>query len=240
MDKVGESKKRNKDYKRSFTREKLFRRLVDKRAPVIFDVGAHTGESVKYLREIFPRAIIYSFEPDPESFSKLLSGKTENHYCFNIALSNVNGQISFYKNEISHTNSIFRVNTRSRDSIKIQEALHNNDHFLLGSFNHEIKVKSVRLDDFVREKCISDIDLLKIDVQGAESLVLEGAAKALTLTKVIAVEVLFYDYYEKKTSFLEIEQFLAPKGFRLFSISELSHNPMNGRTDWAEVVYTRD
>ena len=76
-------------------------------------------------------------------------------------------------------------------------------------------------------------------MQGAESLVLHGASVSLGITKNIVIEVSLYDYYENKTSFFEIEKFLRPKGFEMFSISEISQNPMNGRTDWAEVIYTK-
>jgi hypothetical protein len=51
------------------------------------------------------------------------------------------------------------------------------------------------------------------------------------------MEINFFDYYEHQTSFMDVEQILLPLGFQMFSISEISNNPMNGRTDWAEVVY---
>ena len=36
--------------------------------PIIFDVGAHQGESAVFFKKIFPISILYSFEPDPENF----------------------------------------------------------------------------------------------------------------------------------------------------------------------------
>lgn len=239
MEAIGESKERNEEFKRSFDRLKLICSVVDKESPVLLDIGAHWGESVKYLRNAFPRSIIYSLEPDPESFQILLANKAENHHCLNLALSNVSSEITFYRNNISHTNSIFRVNAKSQDSIKIQQAIKNNDLSLFDSFNHEIKVRSITLDALIKEQEIETIDLLKIDVQGAESLVLEGGSHALKITKALLLEVSFFDYYEKKTSFFDIEQHLRPCGFELFSIVDLSQNPMNGRTDWAEVLYIK-
>jgi len=53
------------------------------------------------------------------------------------------------------------------------------------------------------------------------------------------VEVSFYDYYKNSTSFMDLEKYLIPAGFELFSILDISRNPMNGRTDWAEVLYRR-
>jgi len=66
---------------------------------------------------------------------------------------------------------------------------------------------------------------------------LEGGV--LQNTSNVIVEVSFYDYYEKNTSFMDVEKYLIPAGFKLFSILDISRNPMNGRTDWAEVLYTR-
>jgi hypothetical protein len=45
--------------------------LIGKTNPVIFDVGAHLGLVTKLYRELFPSALIHSFEPSPESFQKL-------------------------------------------------------------------------------------------------------------------------------------------------------------------------
>ena len=48
---------------------------------------------------------------------------------------------------------------------------------------------------------------------------------------------MFYDFYERSLSFSDIENFLAPAGFKLYDISHISKNPMNGRTDWVDVIY---
>ncbi|MGH8249547.1 MAG: FkbM family methyltransferase [Steroidobacteraceae bacterium] len=239
MEGVGESGKRNEEFRKSFDRLNLIRSVVDQKAPVILDIGAHRGESVRYLQEAFPESVIYSVEPDPDSFQALLAANFQNHHCLNLALSNVNSEITFFRNDISHTNSILRVNLKSRDSIKIQEAIKNRDSALFDTFNHEIKVSAITLDALIMELSIPRIDLLKIDVQGAESMVLEGGPEALKVTGALLLEVSFFDYYERKSSFFEIEQHLRPCGLELFSITELSQNPMNGRTDWAEVLYKK-
>ena len=50
-------------------------------------------------------------------------------------------------------------------------------------------------------------------------------------------EIMFFDFYEKSFSFLDIEKYLIPAGFHLYDINYISKNPMNGRTDWADVIY---
>lgn len=237
MENVGQSKSRNKEFQERFSREGLIMHVVKADKPVIFDVGAHHGESVAYLKTLFPNSSIHSFEPDPDSFDVLSASVIEGVSYFNLALSDVDGMASFYRNNISHMNSLFKVNLSSRDSIGAAKAAAGNDTQYFDGFNEEVKIAAVRLDSFAKEHSINRIDLLKIDVQGAECRVLTGGSETLRKTRVIVMEISFYDYYEHQTTFLDVEQILSPLGFRLFSISEISNNPMNGRTDWAEVVY---
>jgi len=237
MDNIGHSKSRNKEFHDKFSRERLLQNVVKAGEPVILDVGAHYGESVVYFKTLFPKASIYSFEPDPDSYKTLSSTAVSEVSYFNLALSDTDGTVSFYRNKISHTNSLFKVNLKSSDSISIAKAIAENDMQYFDGFNTEVKVPSMRLDSFTRQHAIDRIDLLKIDVQGAECRVLTGGTDSLRKTRAIILEISFYDYYEHQTAFMDVEQILSPLGFRLFSISEISNNPMNGRTDWAEVVY---
>ena len=237
MENVGQSKSRNKEFQEKFSRERLLQSIVTAEKPVILDVGAHYGESVGYLKTLFPEALIYSFEPDPNSFNVLSASNIEDVSYFNMALSDTDGTASFYQNKISHTNSLFKVNLNSRDSIGIASATAINDTQYFGGFNKEINTLTMRLDSFTAQHSIDQVDLLKIDVQGAECRVLTGGRGTLQNTKVVVVEIIFFDYYEHQTAFMDIEKILSPLGFQLFSISEISNNPMNGRTDWAEVVY---
>lgn len=237
MENVGQSKSRNNEFREKFTRERLLQHVVTAAEPIIFDIGAHHGESVAYLKPLFPKASIYSFEPDPDSFNVLSASAIEGVSYFNLALSDADGTLSFYRNKISHTNSLFKVNLDSKDSIGIAKAKTENDAQYFEGFNEEVKVASTRLDSFTKQHSIGRIDLLKIDVQGAECRVLTGARESLKNTRVVVIEICFFDYYEHQTTFMDVENILSPLGFRLFSISEISNNPMNGRTDWAEVVY---
>jgi hypothetical protein len=79
-----------------------------------------------------------------------------------------------------------------------------------------------------------------LDTQGWESKILKGAGHTLDRFKIILTELNFYDLYEHTHSFFELEQYLLPKGFKLFDINHISKNPMNGRTDWVDVIYTRE
>ena len=237
MKNIGDSQKRNEEFNKKFNRDQLIIDLVANDKPIIFDVGAHYGESINYLKEHFPKSTIYSFEPDPDSFS-ILSGKTVPgvHY-FNLALASKEGVSTFFRNKISHTNSLLKVNLDSRDSIGVANAKSKGDNEYFQNFNSEIEVHTTTLDSFLKNNSLEKIDLIKIDVQGAECEVLKGACKFLENTRIIIIEISFFDYYENQTSFLDVESLISPLNFKLFSISEISNNPMNGRTDWIEAIY---
>jgi FkbM family methyltransferase len=237
MKNIGQSNIRNEEYKKLFSREKLIQHLVTNKSPVIFDIGAHHGESVKYLKDLFPKSAIYSFEPDPDSFKVLSSKLIEGVSYYNQALSNNEGTATFFRNKISHTNSLFKVNLNSKDSIGIRNAKVSEDKKYLSEFNSEFHVNTTTLDSFTKRHSIEIVDILKLDVQGAECRVLSGGQSSLKKTKVIVLEISFFDYYEHQTSFLDVELLLSPLGYKLYSISEISNNPMNGRTDWVETVY---
>ncbi len=87
---------------------------------------------------------------------------------------------------------------------------------------------------------IDNIDLLKIDTQGHEPEMLEGLGDKLQNTNVVLTELMFFDYYERSLSFSDLEKFLLPAGFKFFDISHISKNPMNGRTDWVDLIYVNE
>jgi len=66
---------------------------------------------------------------------------------------------------------------------------------------------------------------------------LESIGKKLKNVHVVITELMFYDYYERSLSFSDIERTLLPSGFKLYDISHITKNPMNGRTDWIDVIY---
>ena len=84
---------------------------------------------------------------------------------------------------------------------------------------------------------IENVHILKIDTQGYEPEVLQGMGQKLLNVDVVITELMFYDFYERRLSFSDIEKFLIPAGFHLYDINYISKNPMNGRTDWVDVIY---
>ncbi len=227
--KCGESDSRNDTYKENYSEEKFFQMLIPKEKPLIIDIGAHFGESVEFFHSIFPRADIFSVEPDPESYAKLLEMFPDPKKAINAAVGAKSVTMTFYQYDKSHLNSLYAINKDSKDSLGYAESCE----------EKKVEVRCLSLDDLITELDIvgRQIDLLKIDAQGGEFDILVGGQKALQNVQNITLELNFFDFYSKKNTFLEIEELLL--GFELYAITKVSQNPKNFRTDWAEVYYRK-
>ena len=124
---------------------------------------------------------------------------------FNI---NANSGHSSFKNLIPNTTWI----KRRSESAKIDDK-----NYTTKKINTEI----ISLDDYVNEKNISNIDILKIDTQGYEDKVLLGAKNLLkeNRIKLIELELIFSEIYEKPLQIYDVEKNLAPNNYKLFGIS---------------------
>jgi FkbM family methyltransferase len=139
-------------YREIFARQNyLFR--ANSESPVVFDCGANLGMATLYFKWLYPKARIQSFEPDPNTFHLLEKNVTDNQLTdvttHNCALWDANGSVEFFVDP-SVPGSLLMSTDKSR--IK----------------GLTIQVPSRRLSEFIH----GPIDLLKLDVEGAEHRVL--------------------------------------------------------------------
>lgn len=90
-----------------------------------------------------------------------------------------------------------------------------------------IEVQTISLDEFIDTKKIKNIDILKIDVEGAELKVLEGVKENLHKIKIIQIEILaervnFNDKFNKINKYLNDHNFIMVKKQRIIEGSVLS------------------
>ena len=142
---------------------------------LIIDVGANKGQSIQFFLKNFPDAKIIGFEPN-ERLNKFLR-KLESEKCkiYNLGLSNITGQQTFYENILDETSSFAKPASESKWG-KLKQII------LLSTAENIIKEKFKRvitLDEFCSEHHITCIDYLKIDVEGFEHNVLIGADSLL-------------------------------------------------------------
>lgn len=143
-----------------YKKMKLFKKLV-KPNMTILDIGVNKGYfsllSAKLMKD---KGNILSFEPDPDNCKWIKKSIAANNYksirLFQIALFNKNGKKTFFKGAKSGHHSLIKNSGLGSTTIQTQ-----------------------KLDDFIDEENITKINLIKIDVEGADIEVLEGAQKLL-------------------------------------------------------------
>lgn len=239
------NEQRTAEYLKHFDRAKTLKHLIPATDPVVLDIGANVGAAATEFKEWWPLANIHCFEPQFECWPSLdaLAARSPGTIVINrYAVGNKATEgATFYSHAISTGISGFnRINLTSIDSIHLNrtiiedaKALHEYQDLV----NRERTVQVVRLDEYLNSGRVDRVDLLKIDTQGSEPEVLEGLGSRLQDVDVILTELMFYDYYERSLSFSDLEKLLLPAGFRLYDISHIAKNPMNGRTDWVDVIY---
>jgi len=192
---------------------------------IIFDVGAHTGESTKAFLRVFSKGHIHCFEPAKDSFLMLQQKFLNNSRITlnGVAVGSKNAIENFFiLGNICSGNSIIPL-TNS----KVAKA--------------KVEVPVLKLDDYCIEKCISNIDILKIDTQGYERECLEGAKELLASGGVglIKLEIMLHDTYSRITSFFLIEEILHPYGYYLHDISWIKKSSRNNCTLVVDAIYAK-
>jgi FkbM family methyltransferase len=245
---VATNEERTSEYLKRFDREKTLKHLIADPAPVIFDVGANVGSTLDEFKTWWPESSVHCFEPQQECWPALEQRAARYGVSVTVnrtaAGSDTDAAARFYTHEISSGIAGFnKINLRSVDSIELQQRTLAGGTSLAAyaqQLNHARTVRVVRLADYLSIRHISRIGLLKVDTQGYEPEVLEGLGPRLHDVDVVLAELMFFDYYERSLSFSDIERWLLPSGLRLYDISHIAKNPMNGRTDWVDVIYVHE
>jgi FkbM family methyltransferase len=125
------------------------------------DVGAHSGAILREIVRVAPEGRHLAYEPIPE-LAVSLQAEFPSVEVRNAALSNENGEARFVQVDSAPEFSGFRE--RNYDGLDTVE-------------KHEITVRTERLDDALPDGLVPR--LIKVDVEGAEMLVLRGAQKTI-------------------------------------------------------------
>jgi len=247
----GKNEERKLEYQEKWDLEKTLKFLIKKADPVIFDVGANNGSSINDFKSWWPKSHIHCFEPQEECLRDLVDTasiyeKSGSIKINTFAVGNVPSKNAvFYTHDINSGVSGFnKINLDSNDSINIQKLSSQGDDkkkLYSDTLNHDRLVEIVRLDDYINSIDSNlHIDFLKIDTQGFEPEVLDGLGKKLANVDVLMTELMLFDFYDRSLSFSDIERYLLRHKFSMYDISHISKNPMNGRTDWLDVIYVND
>lgn len=163
------------DYQADITR---LSKLMDLPVRVFFDIGAHTGETALTVLRNFEGATVYSFEAHPATFAELQKVVTDSRVkLFPLAVSDRIGNATFFDyGHLATCNSLVGENQFAVRS---------------GNPARTLSVPCITLDQFCKQENVPHIDVLKIDTEGHDLSVLQGAAQTLKCRGVSFVHIEF-------------------------------------------------
>lgn len=167
------------------------------------DVGANAGlftHSVSRLTRMYKNFEVVAIEAHPDTYTRLAALKSDRVTYLNLAMSNKTEKLTFVDGAVSH---VFTTIDKQ------------NSYSIPGE---NLVVQGMRLDELVFR---SNSLVIKIDVEGQEMKVLEGASKLLAAGRIKAI---YLDGYEDG----RINDLLLGYGFSLYEGKTL--NPAVGKT----------
>ena len=220
---------------RGFCDKNIFadqRRLAGAGARVIFDAGAHLGDMASIYEELFPQADIHCFEPTPQLHEHLRRrfGGSRRAVLHQAALADIPGTVALHVNSESATNSLFSF---------AADAAKHLDPAVLGP-GRVIDVPATTIDEVVAAHGVGYVDILKLDVQGAELRVLQGARRTLEENRIgiIVTEIAWVSVYDGQVSPHDLLERLAHHGFALYDFYNFAYDP-GGQLLWGDAVFSR-
>jgi FkbM family methyltransferase len=194
---------------------------------VIFDVGANVGQTVGRLRPLFPTAEIYSFEPVPRSYAELLGkvGRDPHVHPQLLALGGQPGEAWINVHPSSDQSSLITPPGDPKSA-----AL------------DRCRVQLETAAGFCGRKGITRIDLLKIDVEGYEIPVVQGAASLFAANAIdfIVVEAGLPPDRPRFTPLTELTRSLEPHGFHLVGIYEQYGRRFRQTAEWCNAAFAHE
>ena len=199
----------------------MINRLIDENGcKVALDIGANNGMfSLEIINE-HPDMELHLFEPVPTTFENLLktlsinNADTDRLHPNCLGMSDKKGTFDFYLPGESEAASLRPVT----DEFYCKRA----DEF--GKYTGSLELEKVKcqvstVDDYVTEKSLDRIDLIKIDVEGNEKFVLEGAEKTLgkfhpiVYSELLRKHAAKFGYHPN-----DVIAFMAEHGYRCFTV----------------------
>ena len=196
---------------------------------VCVDVGAHEGLFVDLLLANLNHPTIHAFEPAPGPFARLKSrhGATPGVTLVNAGLGREPGAIEFNIYDNQTLNSFLPMLPAGASTLGGPKLVETRS------------VPVFSLDSYAASSGLAHISLLKIDTQGYELQVLQGAERTLSEGNVgtVLVEINFAPLYDRQVWAHEIIGFLHDRGLHLVDFYEKCR--LNPHLGWCTALFTR-
>jgi len=189
----------------------------------VLDIGAYEGYWSKDIKNIFPSCQPFMIEGDKDK-DKILKNCG---FPYEIALlSESKKDVKFYKSRCVYTtgNSIYLENSR---------------YFFDPEYFYTEQVVTTTLKDVVERNKITNIDLIKLDVQGSEKDIMLGGLDVVRKCKAIFIEMSVLEYNIGSPSFVEMVNFLDQIGFRFTDIVDLNYDSSSKKLSQFDAIFTK-
>lgn len=215
-----------------FKNDKFMKHINKKDINLIFEIGSRDCLDAIDLYKYFD-CKVYAFECNPDAIKickkNLKQYNIENNQVQLVkkAVYNENKTISFYpvsktKNVYEETKQLFKINGNLAN-IGASSIFKFNKDFEKDKYGHidhheqnnKINVNAIKLDDFISENSIDKIDLICMDLQGAEYMALQGLEKNLKNVKYIITELHTTLCYENQSNINDVINLLSKYNFKL-------------------------
>lgn len=197
----------------------------------VLDIGANAGQYGMLMRTIKYKGRIVSFEPLSSAFQQLQKNSkndkswTVNNYA--LGDKSESAQINVAGNSFS--SSLLDIKDVHVESAPESQYTH----------TEEIEVKT--LDMVFSEFCSAENKVMvKIDTQGFEKNVIDGAVNSLPKVKLLQLEMSLVELYENEMLFDEMVAYLKERGFTLISLEPGFANPASGELLQVDGIFLND
>jgi FkbM family methyltransferase len=179
----------------------------------ILDVGAHSGDWTRTMSTLFQDAKFLMIEANPKKTKALSAYSTQSGHQFEIAVVGDKAKsVVFHAHKHFNTGgSVFR-----EENYKYWKP------HVIETFSAEM----VTIDSIVKRRGFGPVDMLKIDIQGAEFIALLGAVETLASVTYVMLEASVHQYNPGAAGFADINTFLELQGFRLYDIIDFRQDKL--------------
>ena len=207
------------DFFHKFKIAKFLKKIMNNDFNLIFDIGAHKGESINLFLSNFKVNKIISFEASPINFEILKKKENKlkkkfpksNIIIENKALGSLTEKKNFKQFQESSSSTLSQINQNSRYFKKKFSFI--NFFKKKDNFYNNIELNISTLDDYINYRNIGIIDLVKIDTEGSEFDIIKGAKENIKNFKFILFEHHYDDMIVKNYTFSDINDLLNQNNF---------------------------
>jgi FkbM family methyltransferase len=207
---------------------------------VLFDIGARYGVHSRW-NKIADFLTVYAFEPDQNECDQINAAAKSLPYqleCLPYALGDSNqAVVPLYLCKDVACSSLYYPNLELVNQFNFGPSM---------AVTDEVEVSVHKLEDICQQRNLQ-ADIIKVDTQGYELSILQGAGSLLDKVKLIEVEVEFNEQYKDQPLFSNVDLFMRSRGFSLLGLRrscwrrkvdpEKLHTPFGGQIMHGDAIY---